>query len=98
MKKIVCDANSIIYLTKIDLLKPLVEAARLILPQVVVEECLKQTSIHHEDADLIELLLKKGQIQVVTNKVKNAYPRLGPGETSVLYTFEHLPADMVLTD
>lgn len=98
MKKIVCDANSIIYLTKINLLEPLVQIADLVLPQVVVQECLKPTFIHHKDADLIEALLRVGQIRSVPNEVKNTYPKLGSGEASVLDAFHHLSADIVLTD
>jgi beta-phosphoglucomutase-like phosphatase (HAD superfamily) len=98
MKKIVCDANSIIYLTKINLLKPLVKMADLILPETVVQECLKPTFTPHEDKDLIKALLKQGHIQIASNEIGESYPKLGPGEAAVLNVFERLPDALVLTD
>ena len=98
MVKFVFDADGVIKLAKSGVLDSVSVFAACHLSTQVYEEVLKGKENMYEDAFIVEGLVAKGKIKVVTIRKAEVMAGLGGGEQSALLLYEKLGADAVISD
>ncbi len=105
MQTIVADSSSLIYLSKVeDLLPLLTQVVNLIISEQVYRECthfLKSKVSPSKDAKQIEGLVYQGKISVFSVPKacgRIVLPKLGEGEKSILELWNMIKADLVMID
>jgi hypothetical protein len=107
MYTIVADADGLIKLGKSGVLRPLLGAARLLVPKAVWEESVEEGKRRiYEDAYELETALVEGGAEVISYQAGEEVERLlggsaasfGAGEMAALAAFYAAGADAVLTD
>ncbi|MBI4430613.1 MAG: hypothetical protein HY587_02750 [Candidatus Omnitrophica bacterium] len=102
LKMIVCDASSLILLSKAGLASPLTDAFKVVVPEHVYRECVSDYSLRHfPDALAIQQWAQDKVIEIkkVQSVKKIDYlHKLGPGEKEAIELCMELPGSILLTD
>lgn len=98
LQTIIGDSSSLIYLSKVSLLRPYAQVVRLIISPQVYEECMRRP--WSNDARQIQDLVQEKRLAIcpVPEADQVVLPHLGAGEKSTIELYYLLKADAVMID